>query len=144
MAIKVLSSLGHIGCPNLGPRQTSDPSDVEVGASTHTGISAQPLWHLPRQYQPQIKWSFGHACCLLLELLLPLPSCAGSLLLLCCWHAAGLLQPVRDKVGPVHSSAALPGMICLSLAVSLLLCTVCGGQRGRRGQQLAGKRGRDH
>ena len=32
VAIKVLSSLGHIGCPTLGVRQPRDSSDVEVGA----------------------------------------------------------------------------------------------------------------
>ena len=32
MAIKVLSSLGHVGCPNLGVCQPADSSDIEVGA----------------------------------------------------------------------------------------------------------------
>ena len=62
---------------------------------------------------------------------LPWPACARSLLLLCCWHVAGLLQPVRDQLGPVHSSAALLGRVCLSLADSLLLGTVYGRQRGQ-------------
>ena len=126
MAIKVLSSLGHIGCPNLGPHQTSDPSDVEVGAiyacwhpctaSMASAYAVPPSATNKLELRPRTLPASGAPaatailCC--------------SLLLLCCWHVAGVLQPVSDKVGPVHSSATLPGRICLSLADSLLLCTV--------------------
>ena len=90
----------------------------------HAGLPAWPLWHLPEQYrhQPQRHWSSGQAWCLRLNLLLPLPAWAGSQLLSCCWHVACLLQPVRDEVGPVHSSAALPGRICLGIAHHIIDC----------------------
>lgn len=136
MAIKVLSSLGHIGCPTLGVRQTSDSSDVEVGAiyaccRSCTASVASALEPAPSATNGLELWPL-HAvvvqssCC-------PCQPVLG----VCYCHAVGLLQPVRDKVGPVHISAALPGRICLSLHDSLLLCTVYGRQHRQRGQESA-------
>ena len=139
MAIKVLSRLGHIGGPNLGPRQTADSPDVEVGA-------VYACWP-PCRASEASAWAVPPSAIVDLEhwpRMLPAheaPAASASL----CWKSAVVVllpwswsaAACRGRVGSVHSSAALPGRTCLTLADSLLLGTVWGRQRGRCGQGSA-------